>query len=100
MDYQRWGIAMLYTSKVECHEPLWPDLAAWNGRTWARRDAALLGLAKAVYEAMHGVSLLDRPVAVRLAKWVNRVELEGAPKKGATVENSSAGFTFSLKCEA
>lgn len=90
---------MLYTLHVESRDPLWPDLAAFNGQAWSRRDAALLRLGKAVYEAMHGVSLLDRPVAVRLTKWVNQLDLEGAPRKGQTVKNSGAGFTFSLKAE-
>lgn len=72
---------------------VWPDLAQFNGRVFKRRDFAKYMLRCAMYEALKGRSLLDRPVAEKAMKWVDDL----------IITNDSdhtyifAGLTFNLK---
>lgn len=77
--------------------PFWPDLAAFHGARRQRGDAALLMLKRAIWEAMDGLALRDRPIAHDLMSQANKV---AAPSPGYFVKVSACGWSFLLYREA
>lgn len=92
-----------YLLTVECSHP-WPTLETYNGLTRKRKDAAVLLLYGAVWQALHGMSLLDRPIALELRQWVQEVETcfleRPSTVTSKTIQMSGVTFKFTLARES
>ena len=71
--------------------PLWPALKAYNGLTRLRFDVIQLQLRCAIYAAMEGQALLDRPIAHELMQWAGALPRLAI---GETEINCDTNFTF------
>ena len=91
-----------YTIEIDCpsDDSLWPDLAAFNGKAYKRRDSAFLGLRKAIYELMQSRALLDRSIAHEAIAWAETMEAHERLhpfRKGVFVRSEFLGFVFTIE---
>ena len=54
---------------------IWPDLEQHNNREYKRRDFARYMVECAIYEAVKGRALLDRPVGVKAQLWAKSLDI-------------------------
>ena len=72
---------------------IWPALEEFNNRVYKRRDHAKYALEYAIYEAVKGRSLLDKPAGRKAQVWASNVEID----KTSCVEYVFVGLTFRMK---
>lgn len=87
----------LYQITIAGAAPLWPDLAALSGRTFARRDTACNGLWRAMYEAFQGDAALDTLRAHAALAWLDDVQARGLRKAGTIATHETARFSFTIE---
>jgi hypothetical protein len=72
---------------------IWPALEEFNNREYKRRDHAKYALECAVYEAVKGRALLDRPAGRKAQVWAANVEI----KPDSCLEYVFVGLTFRMQ---
>lgn len=74
----------------------WPDLLAYDGATRARWDAAMLLFQRAVYEAVEGEALLDRPAGRDAILLARRIAHSPAIRRGYCVSVDAVGYRVTV----
>jgi hypothetical protein len=86
---------MQYTITIEHDDTasIWPDLADYNGISFYKLNNAKFALNKAVYEAIKGRALLDRPAGRKFYNWASTLDLHSNTEHTYIF----AGLTFKIE---